>query len=380
MPGLRILILSTATGYGGAERSMEILIPELARRAEITVMTGNPRHRHNLGLAAAPAGGQFRLLPLPYREDRKYTAVALLAYLVTWVLLRPDVVVANTERAAGLVASAGRRWPWAGRGAWVYVRDFRWRSLPAVLANLPTAGVLVPGPAVMEEPGYLAPWVGSPGGRPLRIVPDMVEAIDEGEPTMGGPVLHLATVNPFKGHGHLIRAAERLRRVGRRLPVRSRGFTELPGLRRELERQIAAAGIGGPGGFELLDAVESPAAELRHCSCVVVTSTVAGGGPETFGRSIIEAWSHGRPVVAFAVGGPRHLIEHGVDGLLVPEGDVEALAEALWRLFTDPSLLRRLGAAGREKVRRYYAKDVVADRFLAVVGADGEESQRAAVI
>src|SRR5690606_38244007 len=83
------------------------------------------------------------------------------------------------------------------------------------------------------------------------------------------------------------------------------------------------------------------------------------GGPETFGRAIIEAWAHRKPVIAFAAGAPARLIAHEQDGLLVPEADVEALAAALARLWGDPDLCRRLGEAGyRKAAARYEAKAV----------------------
>lgn len=82
---------------------------------------------------------------------------------------------------------------------------------------------------------------------------------------------------------------------------------------------------------------------------------------------MIVAWMHGRPVVAFDAGGARHLIIHDDDGLLVPEGDEEALARALWRVQTEPGLAARLGARGWEKVRCHYTLGAVADQLIAVL-------------
>jgi len=368
----RILILSTAIGYGGAERSLEILGPELARRSRVLVMTGNVRHRRNLRLAAARTGSRLVVWPLPLREDRLSTALAAMVYVAARLLWRPQVVIANTERASIVLAWAARRLPWAGSKVWLYVRDFQARDLPRILGDLPLARVLVPGPAVLDRPRYLASLVEPKTGRSVRVVPDMVSVIYDEEPSSTGGVLHLATVNLWKGHEYLIRAVARLHHSGRHLRVRSRGFDDSARLRRELEQQIAAAGIGGSDGFELLPQVEDPAAELRGCRCVVVTSVSSQGGPETFGRSVIEAWSHGRPVVAFAAGGPLHLISHEVDGLLVPEGDETALAEALWRVQTEPGLAQRLGAAGREKVRQNYLVGPVADGMMKVLAEFGD--------
>ncbi len=76
--------------------------------------------------------------------------------------------------------------------------------------------------------------------------------------------------------------------------------------------------------------------------------------PEPFGMVVIEAMASGKPVVATAHGGPLEIVVDGETGFLVPPGDPAALAEALARLIENPSLRRRMGAAGRERaVTRY---------------------------
>jgi glycosyltransferase involved in cell wall biosynthesis len=57
-------------------------------------------------------------------------------------------------------------------------------------------------------------------------------------------------------------------------------------------------------------------------------------------------------------------VDEGQDGLLVPFGDVTALAQAIERLLSDTALAKRLGERGQEKVRLDYTWDRVGDRVL----------------
>jgi glycosyltransferase involved in cell wall biosynthesis len=70
--------------------------------------------------------------------------------------------------------------------------------------------------------------------------------------------------------------------------------------------------------------------------------------------------AHGRAVVATAVGGLRDAIEDGVDGLLVPPGDLPALRAAVERLLGDRALRERLGAAARAKAEHEWSAEAAA--------------------
>jgi len=94
---------------------------------------------------------------------------------------------------------------------------------------------------------------------------------------------------------------------------------------------------------------------------------------EGFGVVCAEAMAHGRPVVAAAVGGLLDLVVDEETGLLVQPGDVGALRAALQRLLDDEELRRRLGAAGRERVREHFSWQRTTDLTLAVY----EEVRRA---
>ena len=73
------------------------------------------------------------------------------------------------------------------------------------------------------------------------------------------------------------------------------------------------------------------------------------GDTEGLGVVLIEALQNARPVVASAVGGIVDVIQHEKTGLLVPEKNSQAIADAVLRLLDDPALARRLGETGREE-------------------------------
>jgi glycosyltransferase involved in cell wall biosynthesis len=89
-------------------------------------------------------------------------------------------------------------------------------------------------------------------------------------------------------------------------------------------------------------------ARIRSAGVVVVPSL----WHENFPYAVLEAQALGRAVVASRVGGIPEQIEQGVDGLLVPPGDVDALANAVRGLLEDPRRALALGAAGATRVRK----------------------------
>ena len=78
------------------------------------------------------------------------------------------------------------------------------------------------------------------------------------------------------------------------------------------------------------------------------------------------AYSYARPVVATSVGGLPAVIEDGVTGLLVPPRDVHALADAIVTLLENEDLRHKMGAAGRHKLDREWAPQVIGPQHIDV--------------
>ncbi len=75
---------------------------------------------------------------------------------------------------------------------------------------------------------------------------------------------------------------------------------------------------------------------------------------EGFPRSILEAMRAGLPVISSDVGGCAESVLHGINGLIVPQGDEEKLTEALERLISDRALRLQMGRRGFEFYREKY--------------------------
>ena len=85
---------------------------------------------------------------------------------------------------------------------------------------------------------------------------------------------------------------------------------------------------------------------------------------EGFGMSVLQAMASGVPVVACGVGGIYSLIEDGVNGLLIPSGDTDAMCTAICRLLNDNELRYKLIRNARNKVEQEFSSKKVASVLL----------------
>ena len=92
---------------------------------------------------------------------------------------------------------------------------------------------------------------------------------------------------------------------------------------------------------------------LQNATVLVAPSILADDGDQDgIPNILIEAAAIRVPIVVSDLPGPRELIHHGVNGILTPPGDDEALADAIDQLLRDPNLRRNLAANGRRIAER----------------------------
>ena len=112
---------------------------------------------------------------------------------------------------------------------------------------------------------------------------------------------------------------------------------------------------------------EDLANEYRTANVFTLPAIVdSKGDTEGLGVVLIEAMELGLPIVASNVGGIPDVVIDGESGILVPEKDPDALADAFKRLAADPSLTERLLAGARKRISECFTWGGIIERQIAV--------------
>jgi len=130
------------------------------------------------------------------------------------------------------------------------------------------------------------------------------------------------------------------------------------GVRREYERMVSQAGLEDVLFTGYVSEEELPR-YYRTCDVFCTPAT----GEESFGIVLLEAMAAGKPIVATDIEGFATVMTNGVEGLLVPTADEQALASSLIHLLADESLRQEMGARGRRKAEEYSWRNI-ANRLI----------------
>jgi glycosyltransferase involved in cell wall biosynthesis len=103
-------------------------------------------------------------------------------------------------------------------------------------------------------------------------------------------------------------------------------------------------------------------ADLQALADIFVLPSLREGLP----MALLEAMVAGKAILASATGGIPEAIVNGREGILVPPGDLDALAAALRTLLTDPVRRREFAAAALARAHREFTVQVMADTYLAM--------------
>ena len=168
-------------------------------------------------------------------------------------------------------------------------------------------------------------------------------------------VLFVGRLAPQKGVSTLVEAAGLLKDPSARILLVGDG-PERPKLERDAER----LGVGDRLHFVGFFAHDRLPAVFAHADLLVLPSLY-----EELGTVLLEAMQAALPIVASKTGGIPDVIDNGVNGMLVPPGDPEALARAIDCLLADRKLACRLSEGAQERAKDY-DWEVLAERVLRV--------------
>lgn len=194
-----------------------------------------------------------------------------------------------------------------------------------------------------------AGFAGSRLGGPFRIVPNGADVarFAAAEPADLGPgriLLFVGRLHPRKGFRVAVAAFARLARERSDLRLVVAGHGDEASALDTLDTPLRAR-------VRMLGSVPNEDLPPYHAAADVLLAPSVGG--ESFGIVLVEAMAAGLPVVASRIPGYDEVVTDGAEGFLVPARDDAAVAAAAGRLLDDPELARRMGAAGRERARRY---------------------------
>ena len=167
-----------------------------------------------------------------------------------------------------------------------------------------------------------------------------------------GYLLYFGRLSPEKGVYELLRAMVRLPHAPLVIAGDGPERPRLEALARELNlNQVLFAGMVHGDKLQKL---------IAGCSFSVFPSHAY----ETLGKSILESYAWGRPVIASDLGSRRELVQHGVTGLLYTDGDREQLAHSMGFLYDRPDLIEKMGAAARSRVKVNHDPDQHMEKLL----------------
>jgi len=166
----------------------------------------------------------------------------------------------------------------------------------------------------------------------------------------------VAQLIPRKGHRYLLEALPTLLEAhpDLRVLLLGKGPSEA-----DIRSRIEALGLSGR---VVMAGFRNDLEQILPCLDLLIHPALMEG----LGVSLLQAASAGLPIIAVNAGGMPEAVRDGINGLLVPGGDSQALVDAISRLLSDPDLAATMGAAGRALVSNEFSIDAMVEGNLAV--------------
>ncbi len=166
----------------------------------------------------------------------------------------------------------------------------------------------------------------------------------------------VARLDPIKNHAVLLKAMQQVAASKPNAILLVIGDGPLRG---DLESQSKVLGL--ESNVRFLGARQD-VPDLLHLLDLFVLCSHSEG----LSLTLIEACAAAKPIIATDVGGNSEVVEHGVNGLIVPSDQPEALAKAMMDLLDDPDEARCMGKLGRQKFEQEFTVDGMVQAYEAL--------------
>ncbi|HDG1675753.1 glycosyltransferase family 4 protein [Kluyvera ascorbata] len=349
---MNYLIISLASGYGGSERTIELIAEELAQENQVTILAENDEHIERLTAR--------KLNVINAEKGNSFSATFENCQHVVKNAVSSDVIITNTNKSAFILALSRLLLTKINkRKSIIFVRDYQWKYKLIIRFLLRGSKFCVASRAVEK-------YVNDNFGTHPFIIPNPIETLHDNSENdkKYNTIMCPAMISRWKGIEHLIAAMSML---PRHYKLKVIGKIADENYFNELQEQVVQLNLSD--SIQFLPFEKDIAKYYQTCDVVVNTSVSQFGGPETFGRTIIEAWQYAKPAIAFSCGGPKFLINNGSDGLLVEEGNNVALAESILSLLEDDTKRKSMGIAGLKRAQYEFSLDEITRILNDVIAA-----------
>jgi glycosyltransferase involved in cell wall biosynthesis len=364
MPRLRIAMMLESDGPGGAEMMVFRLSEELRRRGHTVIPVGPA---HGIGWL----GGLFRrvgITPEVFRLRRPIDPGCVRGLVDLFREHRIDAVHSHefTMAVYGAAASRVLSLPHVitmhgGFNATKALRRriaLRWAMRSSDHVVMVSGATKSQFAAALGVPESL--FITVPNGVPAQQGDAVRARVEFGVDRDTCVFLAVGTLELHKGHQLLLEALVLLKNRGLNTPW----------------KLIIAGGRGGDQHESLLRYIEQAGlvdrvhivtnrndiSDLLALASVFVMPSLIEGLP----MALLEAMHARKAIIASVTAGIPEAILHGRDGLLVPPGDVQALASAIELLLTDPAKRLALGEAAAVRANSQFTVQIMADRYEAL--------------
>lgn len=360
----RILIIDPATIIGGAERFTADMMNHVSPGSfEIHIATSNSEKYPKLFVQSEITFHTMEMPSLKPITPRNIMKLIQTRKKLDALVreLKPDIIISNVVRSHILISPIARKYEIPL--IWMFPDDTFPRWALRRYVDIPVK--------LLPCSQFIKDWIlKQTSGRYAEKIEVMYNGVENmtmiERKSHPHPVIGIVSrIVPWKGQEYFLMAA---REVLKKIPNAKFEIIgqvdnkmESTDFLKKLEWRIKEWNLGK--SVTILTDVK----DISKKFCELDLFVHASIHPEPFGRVIIEAMNAGVPVIASSLGGPREIIDDGVDGLLVDPRQTGKLAEAMIKIISNPKLSELLVQNAFDTLKAKFSLSIITKRYEKII-------------